>query len=103
MKLSMFEKHGVGYTEPELEPSASQQKDFVAFSPEVDKSSTSSKYKFSHGKLSLQANLIASSVALVPLMPTKEMFSTLTAEGCCCQVVAEMRRLRLMNSKTKKI
>ena len=48
MKLSLDEKQAGGLTNPEHEPYASQQNDFV-ISPELDTSSISSKYNPSHG------------------------------------------------------
>ena len=48
MKLSQHRKQAGGLTNPELEPYASQQNDFV-IPPELDTRSISSKYNPSHG------------------------------------------------------
>lgn len=65
----------------ELVTLASQQNE-VVIPPEVDTRSMSSKYNPSQGETSLQANLMASLVAEVPLTFTNEMFLTLTAQVC---------------------
>lgn len=42
----------------------------------------SSRYNPTHGNVSLQANFMASFVAVVPLMWMNDVFSTLTADVC---------------------
>lgn len=81
IKSSLVEKQVGGYKKPRAEPWACQQKELV-FPPKHDTRKIFSRYRSSHGEMSLQANLIASSEAEVPCTSMKDIFSTLTAEVC---------------------
>lgn len=70
-----------GLFSPEVDPYAFQQNDVVG-NPKCDTRWTSFKNSFLHGELSLQANLIASFVAEVPLIPTNDTLWMLTPQVC---------------------
>lgn len=81
IRSSLLERQVEGCKKPRAEPWACQQKELV-FPPKHDARKIFSRYNPSHGKASLQENLIASSVAEVPCISMKDIFSTLTAEVC---------------------
>lgn len=83
--LSLEGKQEEGLFNPEVEPYAFQQNDVVGKSKN-ETSWTSSKYRFLHGELSLQANVIAFFVAEDPLIPTKDTLLMPIAKVCISDI-----------------